>query len=383
MRFATRAIHAGQEPDPTTGATIVPIYQTSTFTQSAPGQHQGYEYSRSGNPTRSALEECIAALEGAKHALAFASGLAAEHAVLSLLRPGDRVIAGEDLYGGTARLLRQVFAPLGITTTFVDTTDAEAIEAALREPARLVWLETPSNPLLRVTDIARTAEITHAAGALLVVDNTFATPYLQLPLALGADVVVHSTTKYMGGHSDVVGGALVLDDDALRDSLAFFQNAAGGVPGPFDAWLLLRGLKTLQVRMRAHCENAAAVATALHGSPAVEAVYYPGLADHPDHAVASQQMRAFGGMASVRLAGGRDGAMRFIGALEYFSLAESLGGVESLICYPAEMTHASLPADDRERRGIGGGLVRLSVGIEDVDDLLEDIERGLAAVRRG
>lgn len=382
MRFSTKAVHVGQDPDPVTGATIPPIYQTATFTQSAPGEHKGYEYSRSGNPTRSALETCLASLEGAAHALAFASGLAAENAVLSLLRPGDRVVAGEDLYGGTARLLREVFAPLGIETSFVDTTDLTALASALRLPARLVWMESPSNPLLSITDIARSAELAHHAGALLVVDNTFATPYLQLPLALGADLVVHSTTKYIGGHSDVVGGAVVLNDPDLRERLAFYQNAAGGVPGPFDSWLLLRGIKTLPLRMRAHCQNAAAVAAALQASRQVADVYYPGLTAHPGHQVAERQMKDFGGMVSVRLHGGREAARLFMRELRYFSLAESLGGVESLVCYPAEMTHASLPAHDRERRGISGGLIRLSVGVEDVDDLLEDVARGLAGARR-
>lgn len=382
MRFSTRAIHAGQPADPTTGATIVPIYQTSTFTQAAPGEHKGFEYSRSGNPTRAALETCLASLEGGEHGLAFASGLAAEHAVLSILRPGDHVVAAEDLYGGSGRLLRQVFAPLGIVTTFADTADLAAIGAAIRPATRMIWIESPSNPLLSVTDIAAAADVAHAAGALLIVDNTFATPYLQRPLELGADIVVHSTTKYAGGHSDVVGGAVVMNDPALRSEIAFYQNAAGGVPGPFDSWLVLRGLKTLALRMRAHCENASAVAAFLSSAPGVEAVYYPGLERHQGHAVAARQMSGFGGMVSVRLAGGRTAAHRFLGALEYFSLAESLGGVESLASYPAEMTHASLPAEDRERRGISGGLVRLSVGIEDIDDLLPDLARGLEAAGR-
>lgn len=383
MRFSTKAIHVGQEPDPTTGATIVPIYQTSTFTQAGPGEHSGYEYSRSGNPTRTALESCIASLEGARHALAFASGLAAENAVFSLLRPGDHVVAAEDLYGGTARLLRQVLAPLGIDHTFVDTSDLTAVESVMRPATRILWVETPSNPLLAVSDIAALSAIARRAGALLAVDNTFATPYLQQPLALGADIVVHSTTKYMGGHSDVVGGAIALCDDELRDTLAFYQNAAGAVPGPFDSWLVLRGLKTLAVRMRAHCENAEAVASLLSTEPGVEAVYYPGLPEHPSHELASRQMSAFGGMVSVRLAGGREAAHRFLKSLELFSLAESLGGVESLASYPAEMTHASLPAEDRERRGISGGLVRLSVGIEDPEDLLADIRAAMVVARDG
>lgn len=383
MRFSTTAIHAGQGPDPATGATIVPIYQTSTFTQSAPGEHQGFEYSRSGNPTRTALETCLAALEGGQHALAFASGLAAENAVLSLLQPGDHVVAGEDLYGGTARLLRQVFAPLGITTSFVDTADTGAVQAALSPRTRIVWVESPSNPLLWVSDIAAIASAAHGGGALLVVDNTFATPYLQRPLELGADIVVHSTTKYVGGHSDAVGGAAIVNDTAVADSLRFYQNAAGGVPGPFDSWLILRGVKTLSLRMRAHCENAARIAALLDGAPGVEQVYYPGLPHHPGHELASRQMSGPGGMVSLRLEGGRDAARLFLQSLRYFSLAESLGGVESLASYPAEMTHASLPPEDRARRGIDGGLVRLSVGIEDVADLLEDVEQALAVVRHG
>jgi cystathionine beta-lyase/cystathionine gamma-synthase len=383
MRFATAAIHAGQAADSATGATIVPIYQTSTFTQKAPGEHLGYEYSRSGNPTRTALETALAALEGATHGLAFASGLAAETGVLSLLRPGDHVVAAEDLYGGTIRLLRQVFEPMGIRTTFVDSTSVDSIRQAVTPSTRMLWLESPSNPLLAITDIESAAVVAHEAGALLVVDNTFATPYLQRPIELGADVVVHSTTKYVGGHSDVVGGAVLLHDDALRDSIAFYQNAAGGVPGPFDSWLVLRGLKTLAVRMRAHCENAAAVAALLGQSPVVDTVYYPGSPDHPGHDLAGRQMSGFGGMVSVRLAGGRDAAYTFLRALTLFSLAESLGGVESLASYPAEMTHASLPVGECQRRGISGGLVRLSVGIEDTEDLLADIAQALETIGHG
>lgn len=377
MRFSTKAIHAGQSPDPVTGATIVPIYQTSTFTQDAPGEHKGYEYSRSGNPTRQSLETCLAALEGASHGLAFASGLAAEHAVLSLLRPGDHVVAGEDLYGGSARLLRQVFAPLGVHTSFVDMSDHSAVARAVESGTRMLWVESPSNPLLSVTDIGAMAQIAADKRALLVVDNTFATPYLQQPLALGADVVVHSTTKYIGGHSDVVGGAVLVNDAELSSRIAFYQNAVGGVPGPFDSWLVLRGLKTLALRMQAHCNNGSAVASFLASRPEVETVYYPGLPGHPGHRIALRQMSGFGGMVSLRLRRGRDAAHRFLQTLRYFSLAESLGGVESLASYPAEMTHASLPAVDRERRGISGGLVRLSVGIEDVEDLLADLAQAL------
>lgn len=379
MRFATSAIHAGQGADPTTGSTIVPIYQTSTFTQAAPGDHLGYEYSRSGNPTRTALETALAAVEGGTHGLAFASGLAAETGVLSMLKPGDHIVAGDDLYGGTIRLMRKVFGPMGVTTTFVDPTSPDAVAKAMTPATRMVWIESPSNPLLSITDIRTIADIAHDSGALLVVDNTFATPYLQRPLELGADIVVHSTTKYIGGHSDVIGGALIVDSEELREEIAFYQNAAGGVPGPFDSWLTLRGLKTLAVRMRAHCENADAVARFLATSPGVEHVYYPGLADHPGHALASRQMSGFGGMVTVRLAGGREAAYVFLKALRVFSLAESLGGVESLACYPAEMTHASVPEDERLARGIDAGMVRLSVGIEDIEDILADLARALEA----
>lgn len=383
MRFATAAIHAGQDADPSTGATIVPIYQTSTFTQQAVGVHKGFEYSRSGNPTRSALETCLAALDGAEHGLAYASGLAAETGVLSLLAPGDHVVAGSDLYGGTARLLSSVFAPLGIETTFVDSAEADDYRAALRPATRLVWVETPSNPLLRITDIAAISRVAHDGGALLVVDNTFATPALQRPMDLGADIVVYSTTKYIGGHSDVVGGAVIVSDAALAERLRFHQNATGSIAGPFDAWLTLRGVKTLQVRMERHGENAAAAAVHLVGSDGVDEVHYPGLAGHPGHDLAARQMSGFGGMVSVRLAGGAPAAHRFLEALRVFSLAESLGGVESLACYPAMMTHASIPEDERERRGIGGGLVRLSVGIEDAADLLEDLDGALRAATAG
>ncbi|MFA5844172.1 MAG: cystathionine gamma-synthase [Coriobacteriia bacterium] len=379
MRFSTRAIHAGQSADAATGATIVPLYQTSTFTQSGPGEHLGYEYSRSGNPTRTALETCLAALEEAPYGSAFASGLAAETAVLSLLAPGDHIVANEDLYGGTVRLLERVFVPLGIETTYVDGTDAGALEAAVRPTTRMLWIETPSNPLLHLTDIAAAADLAHAHEAMLVVDNTFATPFLQRPLDLGADLVVHSTTKYLGGHSDAVGGAVVTHDASLHERIRFYQNAAGSVPGIFDAWLTLRGIKTLAVRMREHETNAHAVAAMLATSPQVETVYYPGLPSHPGHELAQRQMSGFGGMVSARLRGGLPAADRFLRALRVFSLAESLGGVESLACHPASMTHVSLPEADRERRGISGGLVRLSVGIEDVGDLLDDLRVALHA----
>jgi len=382
MRFATSAIHAGQGPDPATGATIVPIYQTSTFTQTSIGVHQGYEYSRSGNPTRAALESCLAALDGGGHGLAYASGLAAETGVLSLLAPGDHIVAVSDLYGGTARLLASVFAPLGMETTFVDDSSPESVAAALRPNTRIVWVETPSNPLLQMTDIAAIAEIAHGAGVWLAVDNTFATPALQRPLDRGADLAVYSTTKYIGGHSDVVGGAVVVRDADLAERLRFHQNATGSIAGPFDAWLTLRGVKTLEVRMERHCRNAAAVAAHLTGASGVAEVIYPGLEGHPGHELAVRQMRGFGGMVSVRLAGGVSAAERFLESLEVFSLAESLGGVESLACYPARMTHASIPEAERERRGIGGGLVRLSVGIEDIEDIVEDLDRALREAGR-
>jgi cystathionine gamma-lyase len=370
--FATRAIHAGQAPDPATGATIVPIYATSTFTQEAPGRHKGYEYSRSGNPTRFALETCLASLEGGECALAFASGLAASAAVLSILRPGDEVAAVADLYGGTFRLLERVFKPWGLVPGYTEDPTPEGLESILTPATKLIWIETPTNPLLQVIDIAAVAEVAHRRGALLVVDNTFASPYLQRPLELGADIVVHSTTKYLGGHSDVIGGAVIGRRDDL-DAIAFYQNAAGGVPGPFDAWLTLRGIKTLALRMERHCASARALAGWLAAHPKVEKVYYPGLRDHPGHAIAARQMRGFGGMMSVRLRGGGEQARRFLARTQLFSLAESLGGVESLVGHPATMTHASIPAEIREARGIDEGLVRLSVGIEDLEDLLDDL----------
>jgi cystathionine beta-lyase/cystathionine gamma-synthase len=376
LGFATRAIHAGQGPDPATGATVVPIYATSTFTQEAPGVHKGYEYSRSGNPTRTALESCLAALEGGERGLAFASGLAATTAVLSTLRPGDEVLAAADLYGGTFRLFERVFKPWGLAARYVDDPSPAAFRCALTPATKLVWVESPTNPLLQILDIAGVAEVAHRAGAVLAVDNTFASPYLQQPLALGADLVIHSTTKYLAGHSDVIGGAVV-GPRSLLDAVAFYQNAAGGVPGPFDAWLVLRGIKTLAVRMDRHCANAMDIAAWLSNQPAVERVYYPGLASHPNHELASRQMRGFGGMISVRLKGGAPAALRLLKQTRLFSLAESLGGVESLAGHPATMTHASIPADIRAARGVDDGLVRLSVGIEDVLDLRADLDQAL------
>ncbi len=375
--FSTRAIHAGQDADPATGATIVPIYATSTYTQQAPGEHKGYEYSRSGNPTRTALETALAALEEGERGLAFASGLAATTSVFAaLLRPGDEVAAAADLYGGTYRLLDKVFKPWGLTARYTDDPSPAGFKSILSPRTRLVWIESPTNPLLQVLDIAAIAEVAHRHGAKLAVDNTFATPYLQQPLRLGADLVVHSTTKYLGGHSDVVGGC-VIGPNELLEPIKFYQNAAGGVPGPFDCFLVLRGLKTLAVRMERHCDNAMALADWLATHPAVAKVYYPGLTSHPGHVVAARQMRRFGGMIALRLTGGAAAAHRFLKRTKLFSLAESLGGVESLVSHPATMTHASIPREVREARGVDDGLVRLSVGIEDLDDLRDDLARAL------
>jgi cystathionine gamma-lyase len=349
----------------------VPILATSTFTQTAPGQHKGFEYSRTGNPTRAALEECLASLEGGERGLAFASGSAATAAVLSTLRPGDEVAAAADLYGGTYRLLERVFAPWGLVTHYTDDPSPQGFQSIITPKTKLVWIESPTNPLMQIVDIA------HKAGALLAVDNTFASPFLQQPLALGADLVVHSTTKYLGGHSDVVGGAVVGKRDLLKP-IAFYQNAAGGTPGPFDCFLVLRGIKTLALRMERHCANARALAEWLSKHPRIEHTYYPGLPGDPGHAVAKRQMRDFGGMISVLVKGGRGGAQSLLTRTKLFSLAESLGGVESLINHPATMTHASIPAEKRQARGIVDGLVRLSVGIEDVADLQSDLEQALA-----
>jgi cystathionine gamma-lyase len=376
--FSTRAIHAGQPADPATGATVVPIYATSTYTQEAPGKHKGYDYSRTGNPTRAALETCLAALEAGERGLAFASGMAATTAVVTaLLKPGDEVASSADLYGGTYRLLERVFKPWGLVCRYTEDPSPAGFKNIITPATKLVWVETPTNPLLQITDIAAVAELAHKAGAILVVDNTFASPYLQQPLRLGADLVVHSTTKYLGGHSDVVGGAVV-GRGKLLQPVAFYQNAAGGVPGPFDAWLTLRGVKTLAVRMDRHCANARRLAEWLSGQPQVRRVYYPGLPSHPGHELAKRQMRDFGGMISVSLKGGKEAALRLLTRTKLFSLAESLGGVESLIGHPATMTHASIPAEIRQARGIDDGLVRLSVGIEDADDLQEDLRQALA-----
>jgi cystathionine gamma-synthase len=374
--FETLAIHAGQDPDPGTGAVVVPIYQTSTYAQSEVGVHQGYEYSRSGNPTRTALETCLAALERGTRGLAFASGLAAEDTLLrTVLSPGSHAVVPNDAYGGTYRLFAKVASRWGVEATPVPLGDVDAVRASIRPETRLVWLETPTNPLLGIADIAALAEVAHQAGALLVVDNTFASPYLQQPLALGADVVVHSTTKYLGGHSDVVGGALVVKDDELAEQLAFHQNAMGAVPGAFDCWLVLRGIKTLGVRMDRHCANAERVVELLTRSAAVSQVLYPGLPEHPGHDLASKQMSQYGGMVSFRAAGGEQAALDVCRRTRVFTLGESLGGVESLIEHPGRMTHASVAGSQLE---VPADLVRLSVGIESVDDLLADLDRALS-----
>jgi cystathionine beta-lyase/cystathionine gamma-synthase len=376
--FSTRAVHVGQGPDPATGAVVQPIHLATTFAQQGVGRHQGYEYSRSGNPTRSALEECLASLEQAKHALAFASGLGAESTLLLLLKPDDHVVYMEDVYGGTYRLFDKVMRRFGITFTAVDASDLDAVESAITPSTRLVWLESPSNPLLRIVDIDAVSEIAHGHDAKVCVDNTFATPYLQQPLHLGADVVLHSATKYIGGHSDVVGGALMTSDDELEKSLRFHQNAVGAVPSPFDCWLLLRGIKTLALRVERQSENAMIVARALEGNPAVSRVHYPGLETHAHRAVAERQMRMFGGMVSFEVKD-EPTAFKVLAGLKIFALAESLGAVESLAEHPARMTHASMPASERKRAGVGDGLIRLSIGVEDAADLVSDLEGALKA----
>lgn len=380
LGFGTRAVHAGQEPDPTTGAIMTPVYLTSTYVQAAPGEHKGHEYARVSNPTRTALEQNLAALEGAAEGICFASGLAASDALLKRLRPGDHVVASNDLYGGTYRLMRQVFEPFGLRFSFVDMTDPDATEAAFTEDTKLVWAETPTNPLLNIIDLAAVAERAKAHGADLAVDNTFASPFLQQPLALGADLVLHSTTKYLGGHSDVVGGAILTNDAGWTEHLRFQIKAAGAAPGPMDCFLILRATKTLHLRMERHCANAAAIAAFLDGHPKVGHVRYPGLASHPGHEVAAKQMRGFGGMVSFTLVDDAvEKAFEVMKATQVFSLAESLGGVESLISHPASMTHASIPQAERVAAGLSDSLIRLSVGVEDVDDLVADLDRALTA----
>ena len=373
--FSTRAIHAGQEPDPETGSVIVPIYQTSTYAQPEVGVHKGYEYSRTDNPTRTALHACLAALEGGKYALAFASGLGATTTLMLMLKAGDHVIVGDDVYGGTYRLFQRVMTDFGLVFDFVDMANLDEVRAALRPETRLVWLETPTNPLLKLADIRAISALAREHGALSVVDNTFASPYGQQPLALGADIVLHSTTKYIGGHSDVVGGAIITSHEQAYERLKFLQNAAGAVPGAFDSWLVLRGAKTLAVRMREHERNALDVARFLEEHPAVERVIYPGLPTHPQHELARQQMQCFGGMISIILCGGEGAGRDMVRRTKLFTLAESLGGVESLIEIPAAMTHASVTGSKLE---VPAGLVRLSVGIEDVADLLADLKQALA-----
>jgi cystathionine gamma-lyase len=378
MKFATKAIHAGQEPDSSTGAIMTPIFQTSTYAQAGLGGHKGFEYSRTDNPTRSALEACIAALENGGYGLAFASGMAAESAVLSLLSAGDHIVSCDDLYGGSYRIFERVMRRYHVETSYVPANQSAAYEQAIRPTTKLIWLETPTNPLLGLADISAVAEIARRHHLLLVVDNTFATPYFQQPLSLGADIVLHSTTKYINGHSDVVGGVVVTNNQEVYEALKFYQNAAGGVPGPFDAWLTLRGVKTLAVRMRQHAENAQAVAHYLLEHPRVEKVYYPGLPSHPDYALARRQMSGFGGMVSFQFKGKLEDVDRIVRRFKVFTFAESLGGIESLVCHPATMTHGSIPREIREARGLTDTLLRLSIGIEDIEDLLADLEQALA-----
>jgi cystathionine gamma-lyase len=380
--FGTRCIHAGQPPEPMTGAVMMPIYQTSTYVQDGVGGHKGYEYARTGNPTRTALETCLASLEGATHGICFSSGCAATSNVIHTLRPGDHVVSSDDVYGGTWRIFMSIFEPLGIEFTFVDMTDVAAVEQAIRPgQTKLLWVETPTNPLLKVVDIAKMAELAKGVAARCLVDNTFATPCLQNPLALGADAVLHSTTKYIGGHSDVVGGAVLTSDDELAEDLFRLQNSIGATPGPQDCFLQLRGLKTLHLRMKEHCANARALAEWLDQHPEVDKVIYPGLSSHPQHEIAAKQMSDFGGMLSFELSGDLARAERFVDSTRVFTLAESLGGVESLIELPAAMTHASVPPDVRESIGITDGLVRLSVGIEALEDQKADLERAFELSR--
>lgn len=375
MKFATKAIHAGVEPDDTTGAIMTPIYQTTTYIQASPGDHKGFEYSRTQNPTRQALERNLAALENGNHALAFSSGLGAIDAVIKLLSPGDEVISTNDLYGGTYRIFTKIFEKYGIVFHFVPMGELSQVQSRVNERTKLIWTETPTNPMLNVVDIAGLADIAKSANALLAVDNTFATPYLQNPLDLGADIVMHSVTKYLGGHSDVVMGALIVNDSELNDRLAFIQNSSGAVPGPQDSFLVLRGIKTLHLRVQRHCENGEKIARFLKTQSLVENVYWPGFEDHPNHEIAKKQMRGYGGMVSFSLKGNRlADAIKLVSSTHFFTLAESLGGVESLIGHPASMTHAAIPKEEREKTGVVDSLIRLSVGVEDADDLIEDLK---------
>ncbi|WAC40265.1 cystathionine gamma-synthase [Pedobacter sp. SL55] len=379
MKFATKAIHAGQEPDPTTGAIMTPIYQTSTYWQASPGDHKGYEYSRGTNPTRKALEDCLAALENCKYGLAFSSGMGATDCLLRLLKPGDEVITGNDLYGGSYRIFTKIYQNYGIKFHFLDLSNPENITPYINEKTKLVWIETPTNPTMRIIDIEGVANITKANNILLTVDNTFASPYLQNPIDLGADVVMHSVTKYIGGHSDVVMGALLTNDEKLYKDLFFVYNACGATPGPQDAFLVLRGIKTLHLRMKAHCENGEKVAHFLRNHSKIDKIYWPGFEDHPNHDIAKKQMRGFGGMVSVTL---KDADLqetfRIASRFKVFSLAESLGGVESLVNHPVSMTHGSIPKEEREKVGVTDNLLRFSVGVEDIDDLLADLEQALS-----
>jgi cystathionine beta-lyase/cystathionine gamma-synthase len=384
MRFATRTIHFGQPADPATGAIITPIHQTSTYQQTEPGVHKGFDYSRTNNPTRQTLERVLASLEGVDHAAVFASGMAAENTVFqALLNPGEQVILPPDVYGGTFRLLHTVYKPKGYRVATVDLNDLEALESALDDRTKIVWLESPTNPRLLIYDIAAVARIAHRRGALVVVDNTFATPVFQRPFELGADIVVHSVTKYLAGHSDVIQGAALAKDPAVFEPIKYLQNAAGGVPSPFDCWLTLRGIKTLSLRVRQHAANADCIARAVRSHPAVASVYYPGLTTHPGHAIAARQMSGFGGMVSVELKATIEQVRAFVSNRRYFLLGESLGGVKSLVSHPASMTHASIPAEERRKLGLSDTLVRLSPGIEDVEDLIEDLVEGLDALRDG
>lgn len=381
MDFATKTIHAGQPSEPETGALIAPIFQTSTYEQEAPGVNKGFDYSRTNNPTRRRLEDVLAVLEGVEHAAVYASGLAAEHAVLlAHLKPGDEIVTPLDVYGGTYRLLTRVFQPLGCVASQVDFADLAAVERALTPKTRLVWVESPTNPRLLVCDIAALARLAHASGALLVVDNTFATPFFQQPFSLGADIVVHSVTKYLAGHSDLIQGAALAKDAAVFEPIKFLQNAAGGVPSPFDCWLTLRGLKTLELRMLRHAENAEAIAQALDGHPLARRVYFPGLPHHPGHEVARRQMTGFGGMVSFELDGTVDEVVSLVSSLKYFTLGESLGGVKALVCHPARMTHASIPVEEQRRLGLSDTLIRLSPGCENAKDLVNDLLNGLAQI---
>ncbi|HJS55239.1 MAG TPA: cystathionine gamma-synthase [Chitinophagaceae bacterium] len=378
MKEATKYIHAGAEPDPSTGAIMTPIFQTSTYVQEAPGKNKGYEYARSQNPTRTALERAFAEIENAKYGLAFSSGVAATDAVIKLLEPGDEVICANDMYGGTYRLFTKVFEKFGIKFIYVDTTKVSNISSAVTGKTKLVWLETPTNPLMNITDINAVAAITKPNHILMAVDNTFASPYLQNPIDLGADIVMHSVTKYLGGHSDVIQGSLMMNNSGLRDKLYFIQKSCGAVPGPMDCFLVLRGIKTLHVRMKAHCENGAKIAHWLRSHPKIGKVYWPGFEDHPGYAVAKKQMRDFGGMLSFVLKNDSvEEAMRVLSSTKLFSLAESLGGVESLINHPASMTHASIPREERIKNGLSDSLIRLSIGIEDADDLIDDLQAAI------